>query len=88
MALLGMDVDAVRSFANQLMLKAEELEAIVNSLTSQLDGVQWLGTDANGFRADWVASHRPQLVTISGALREAATVANHNATQQEQTSSS
>jgi uncharacterized protein YukE len=88
MAMLGMDVDAVRTFANQLTSKAEEIESIVNALTSQLDSVQWLGTDANGFRNDWSSTHRPQLQTVANALRDAATVANHNATQQEQTSAS
>jgi uncharacterized protein YukE len=88
MAMLGMDIDAVRSFANQLASKADEIESIVNSLTSQLDGVQWIGTDANNFRNDWSSTHRPQLQTVANALREASGVANNNAVQQEQTSAS
>ena len=87
MAIQGMDPEAVRSFATQLSTDAENIDTIVNSLTSQLGGVQWIGADASRFTGDWESTYRPQLQSVSNALRDAATVANANATQQEQASS-
>ncbi|MGI5242977.1 hypothetical protein [Dactylosporangium sp. CA-139066] len=88
MALTGMDVSAVRTLANQLSAKADEIETIAGSLSSQLDGTQWLGADADSFRGDWQNTHRTQLQNVAGALRDASTRASQNATQQEQASSS
>lgn len=86
MALEGMDAEAVRTFANQLNSDAEQIETLVNSLTSQLGNVQWIGADATRFTGDWDSTYRPQLQAVSTALRDAATVANSNAAQQEQAS--
>jgi uncharacterized protein YukE len=84
----GMDVAAVRTLATQLTAKADEIDTIASSLSSQLDGVQWVGLDADGFRGDWHNTYRTQLQTVSSALRDASTRATSNATQQEQASSS
>jgi uncharacterized protein YukE len=88
MAFIGMDVDAVRNLANQLNSKADEIDTIMNTLSSQLDGTQWVGTDADGFRSDWQGTHRAQLSAVAGALRDAATQATGNASQQDSTSAS
>jgi uncharacterized protein YukE len=83
---LGMDVPAVRNLATQLSAKADEIESIMSALTSQLHSVQWMGSDADTFRNDWQSVHRVQLTAVAQALRDAATRANNNATQQEQAS--
>ena len=88
MALVGMDSEAVRAFANQLTTDAEQIDTLVNSLTNQLSGVQWIGADASRFTSEWETTYRPQLQSVSTALRDAASVANANATQQEQASAS
>ena len=88
MAITGMDIEAVRAFARQLAAKADEIEAIANGLTGQLDGVQWIGSDAENFRSEWQSSHRSQLRTVAVALRDASQTANGNANQQEQASAS
>jgi FHA domain-containing protein len=59
---------------------------IVNALTSQLGAVQWLGADSSRFHNDWDSQHRPQLHTVACALRDAASTANANVTQQESAS--
>lgn len=84
----GMDPEAVRAFANQLSNDAEQIDNIINTLTGQLHGVQWTGADATRFRGDWDGTYRPQLHSVSNALRDAANVANSNAAQQEQASAS
>jgi hypothetical protein len=86
MALTGMDIEAVRLLATQLNAKADEIDSIANTLTTQLGNVQWLGMDADTFRGDWNTSYRTQLQTVSTALRDASTRATNNATQQEQAS--
>jgi len=84
----GMDIGAVRTLASQLSAKADEIDAIANGLSSQLDGVQWVGFDADSFRSDWQSTHRIQLHNVATALRDASTRATANATQQEQASAS
>jgi uncharacterized protein YukE len=83
---IGMDVQAVRTLASQLNAKAEEIDTIANALSNQLNGVQWVGADGDSFRNDWQSQHRSQLQTVATALRDAATRANSNASQQEDTS--
>lgn len=85
-SMLGMDIGAVRNLAGQLMAKADEIEAIANTLTTQLDSAQWVGPDATAFRGDWISVHRAQLTTVANALREASNRATTNANQQEQAS--
>lgn len=85
-SMLGMDIGAVRNLAGQLMAKADEIVTIANTLTSQLDGAQWVGSDATAFRGDWMSVHRTQLTTVAEALREASNRATTNANQQEQAS--
>jgi uncharacterized protein YukE len=86
--LTGMDISAVRTLASQLSAKADEIETIASTLTGQLDGTQWMGADADGFRNDWLNTHRVQLQNVAGALRDASTRATNNANQQEQASAS
>jgi uncharacterized protein YukE len=82
----GMDVEAVRSLAQQMSAKAEEIEHLSNALSSQLDGTQWVGHDAVSFRGEWSGAHRSQLAAVANALRDASTAAGNNANQQEQAS--
>jgi uncharacterized protein YukE len=83
-----MDIPAVRTLATQLNAKADEIESIANTLSSQLDGVQWVGIDASNFRNDWHGTHHAQLHAVATALRDASTRANADAAQQEQASAS
>jgi uncharacterized protein YukE len=88
MSFTGMDIPAVRNLATQLNSKADEIESIANMLSSQLDSIQWIGHDADGFRGDWQGTHRTQLHTVATALREASSRASNNANQQETASTS
>ncbi|MCS7484130.1 hypothetical protein ACFFQW_28995 [Umezawaea endophytica] len=82
----GMDVDAIRALATQLGAKADEIDTIASTLSAQIDSANWAGPDADIFRGDWAASYRTQLTAVASALRDAATRANNNATQQAETS--
>ncbi|HEX6359209.1 hypothetical protein [Actinophytocola sp.] len=87
MAFIGMDVEAVRTLAGQLNSKADEIDTITSTLTSQLSTTQWEGTDAGTFRANWTSTHVTQLMTVANALRDAATNAIRNADEQSTASS-
>lgn len=82
----GMDIAGVRNLANQMRSKAEEIESLMTQLTSQLNSTQWVGNDRQQFEGDWSSQHCTALRNVAGALRDAATRADNNATQQENTS--
>jgi hypothetical protein len=86
--LTGMDISAVRTLANQLAAKADEIDSVMGILDAHLGSVHWLGADADAFRSDWTTTLRIGLNNVSGALRDASTRATNNANQQEQASAS
>lgn len=86
MALVGMDIEAVRTLATQMDTKASDIDAIANTLNSKLGNTEWLGTDATNFRNDWSSTHMASLRNVSNALKNAATAARSNATEQENAS--
>lgn len=88
MALIGMDVEAVRGLAQQLQQKGQEINEIANTLTQQLSSAQWIGTDATRFRDDWNSQHAKNLHQVAEALRNAGQAATANAQQQEDASRS
>ena len=87
MAFIGMDVEAVRTLAGQLNSKADEIDTITSTLTSQLSSTQWEGSDAGTFRSDWTTTHVSQLTTVANAIRDAASNAIRNADEQSTASS-
>ena len=82
----GMDIPGVRTLATSMKTKADEIEAIMSQLTSQLGSTQWVGNDRQQFEGDWSSQHCTALKNVAQALRDAATRADSNATQQENTS--
>jgi uncharacterized protein YukE len=86
MALYGQDIEQVQQLATQLNAKASDIQNIITQLTSQINGVNWQGPDANKFRSDWQGTHTAQLKAVVNALQTAAQSAKQNA-QQQQTAS-
>ena len=86
MAFIGMDVEAVRQLATQMDSKATDIDTIMNTLNSTLGNTEWLGTDATNFRNDWSTVHMVNLRNVANALRNAATAARTNATEQDNAS--
>ena len=80
---LGMDTGQVRQLASQLNAKADDIDSIMNTLTTALGNTQWVGNDATSFRNDWQGTHRMQLQQVATALRDAAQLATNNANQQD-----
>jgi uncharacterized protein YukE len=82
----GMDVTEVRGLATQLDQKAEEIEQIISTIGSKLTSTPWTGPDATKFRSEWDGSLTTQLRQVATVLRDTATNARNNASQQEQAS--
>ncbi|SEQ81576.1 WXG100 family type VII secretion target [Arthrobacter sp. OV608] len=83
MAMWGLDVQQVRQLSSQLNQKAEEIQSILSTLTTSLDGTQWQGPDATAFRNEWAGAHSSSLRQVVQALQDASHKAATNATQQE-----
>ncbi len=86
MAVWGLDVQQVRQLSSQLNSKAQEIQGILTSLTSALNGTQWEGPDATRFRSEWTGAHTASLKSVIQALQDASTKASQNAAAQESTS--
>jgi len=85
-ALYGQDIEQVRQLATQLNAKASDIESVISQLTSAVNSVQWMGPDAERFKADWQGQHVPQLKQVVSALQNASQNANRNASEQQQAS--
>lgn len=86
MAIWGLDIQQVRQLSTQLNGKAADIDSILSTLTNVLNSTQWEGPDANNFRNEWTGQHTSALRQVAAALRDAASKAQQNAAQQEQTS--
>lgn len=83
----GMDPEAVKGLAAQMVKVADQIEALSGQLTKQLANTAWRGPDADAFKNDWQTTHLSQLKNVANAVRDAATRAQKNAEQQIATSS-
>ncbi len=79
---VGMDVEGVQKLGSDLGNRAQEIEQILNVLTSALGNTQWVGTDATNFRNEWQSQHVPALRNVAHALQNAQQSCVRNAQQQ------
>lgn len=87
MALVGADVDQLRTTAKQFDSNAEVLAAAVKSLGPLCSDVsRWRGPDADRFRSQWSSASVPSVNAAVAVLRSAAQLLRRNADQQEQAS--
>ena len=88
MSTWGMDVGQIRQLAQLMSSKADEIQQIMQQLSSQLEAAPWTGPDRNQFLGEWQGTHCAQLTAVINGLHTASTKATTNASQQEQASSS
>jgi uncharacterized protein YukE len=87
MAQVRMDIEQVRGFGNDLKGKfAQELQQIKNNISSQSNGLNWEGTDAQQFKGDRTQQICQAIDQLVQRLEELGTTAIRNADTQEQTS--
>ena len=84
--MMGMDVQGVRSLAQLMNQRADEIQQFAAQLTQSLDGAQWVGPDREQFVADWKSHHMASIHAVVEALKHAAQMASQNAQQQEDAS--
>ena len=83
----GMDIAAVRMLAKQLRTRADEIRAITQQLTGQLQSTPWVGPDREQFYGDWTGRYTAALQNVVAGLENAATRAIVNSNEQEAASS-
>jgi len=82
MAFLGQIPEEVDALANEFGVKADEIDQLVAALSAKLGSTTWTGADRDRFEADWNGQLTSSLRGVSGALRDAQSVAKGNAEQQ------
>lgn len=83
----GADAEALRTMGAVCARRAELLDELEGRLTAVIDTVEWVGEDAERFRADWSGSVRPGLQDRGLELRQQARRLAQHAEEQEAASS-
>jgi uncharacterized protein YukE len=86
MVRLGADVEQLDALARVFDGESNRLDALAASLTATVRSVQWIGPDADRFRAEWVGTHRPRVQSIADVLRTQGRALIDQARQQRQAS--
>jgi len=87
MALVGADVEQLRTLARTLSQAADELERMSTEVSNRLTSTQWHGPDADHYQSQWQGQSIAQIRNVVSALRSASDSATRNADAQEQASS-
>ena len=87
MAVLGADVDELRSTAKQLTQAADQLQSSMKSLSTLISNASmWRGPDSDQFRSEWRTQSVHSLTSAVDKLRAGADALRRNADQQENAS--
>lgn len=86
MALVGADVDQLRTLARTLTQAADRLDGMTREVTVRLSSTPWTGPDAERHRSQWNGQSLGLARGVIGALRSAADVVERNATEQDHAS--
>lgn len=81
-AQLGMIPEEVDELAAQLEGKAGDLDGVLTTLTTKLQGTTWTGTDYNRFEEQWTGTISQNLRNAAEQLRSAAVAAREDAENQ------
>ncbi|WP_062946467.1 hypothetical protein [Brachybacterium sp. sponge] len=83
----GADAEALRTMGAVCARRGELLDELEGRLSAVIDTVEWVGEDAERFRADWAGSVRPALQDRGLELRQQARRLAQHAEEQEAASS-
>ena len=83
----GADAEALRTMGAFCARRAELLDELEGRLSAVIETVEWVGEDAERFRADWSGSVRPGLQDRGLELRQQARRLAQHAEEQEAASS-
>lgn len=79
---LGMIPEEVDELATQLDNKAGDLDTVLTTLTTKLQGTTWVGTDYNRFEEQWTGTIAQNLRNAAEQMRTAASAAREDAENQ------
>ncbi|MUK03417.1 hypothetical protein GM708_16795 [Vibrio cholerae] len=82
----GNNPQEMQELATLLTQKSEEINQMVNQLTTKLGSTGWEGPDAQRFRSDW-EGHRAKLTAIASELGTVSQTVQKNKQDQETASS-
>ncbi|MGO1259956.1 MAG: hypothetical protein ACTMII_13470 [Brachybacterium sp.] len=82
-AFWGADTEALRTMGTVYSRRAEALADLEALLTSSIENIEWIGEDADRFRADWSGVVRPSLQDQEVELRQRARRLAQHADEQE-----
>src|SRR5690625_6598000 len=71
-AYFGADTEALRTVSSAFARRADLLSEIESQILAVIDGTEWIGEDAEAFRADWAGRVRPVLQDCSVDIRHSA----------------
>lgn len=87
MALIGADTDQLRQLSSTLTHAADRLESMGSEVSGRLASASWVGPDADRYRSQWHGESLSLVRSVVGALRDASSVIDRNAAEQDQASS-
>ena len=87
MAVLGMDPQEVSNLANQFNSAAQQINTLIQNITSALNSTTWMGPDQQQFSGDWSGQHVPALKAVSNCLETERQYLLKKVQEQEQASS-
>lgn len=83
----GGDTETMRQQASACTAGAQRLAELIESATSSVDGVSWVGTDAESFRESWHSGPATTAREAAETLRRLAQELQDHAEEQDETSS-
>jgi uncharacterized protein YukE len=85
-ATFGVEIDALRAFAQQMDQRSRDMRATMQRLTAGIEQLNWVGSDRDRFVDGWRNQHLPNLGMVVADLGDAVAEAMRHATAQEQAS--
>lgn len=71
-AFFGADTEALRAIGSAFARRADLLADIESQLMAAIERAEWIGEDADAFRAEWTGRVRPRLQDCSIDVRHRA----------------
>ncbi len=89
MAIVGLDVEQIRSIGTQLQGQSGAIDGVMAAIEGLINQAidNWTGPDATEFQSWWNTEHKPALQRASQAIHGLGQSAINNAGEQERVSS-
>lgn len=82
----GADIEQMQQLEAALNQQAEVIQNVITTIRGKVDGTNWVGPDADKFRAEWNGTHTQSLNRVVGEMKQTSALVKKNWLQQQQTS--